>query len=175
MPLVDPEARKKYRAEFYKKNKERLRAQIDKRREEKLAEINARRRELWAKDREKNLSAERARAGQKRAYYFANKEKKHKQRKARMVADPGRFQAIWAKRHAAKKCAIPKWANLEAVAEVYRVARAASEVFSEPFEVDHIVPLQSLLVCGLHWEANLRVIPRTDNKLKSNRVWPDMP
>jgi 5-methylcytosine-specific restriction endonuclease McrA len=42
-------------------------------------------------------------------------------------------------------------------------------------EVDHIVPLKSPLVCGLHVEHNLQVIPATQNRRKHNRVWPDMP
>lgn len=41
--------------------------------------------------------------------------------------------------------------------------------------VDHIVPLRSPLVCGLHCEANLTVIPPLENQSKGNRHWPDMP
>jgi hypothetical protein len=41
--------------------------------------------------------------------------------------------------------------------------------------VDHIVPLQSEIVCGLHGEANLQLLTETENKVKSNKLWPDMP
>lgn len=44
-----------------------------------------------------------------------------------------------------------------------------------PHEVDHIVPIRSPLVCGLHVPWNLRVIPKQDNAVKSNHWWPDMP
>lgn len=40
--------------------------------------------------------------------------------------------------------------------------------------VDHIVPLQSNWVCGLHCEANLRVIPGAENESKRNFWWPQM-
>ena len=42
------------------------------------------------------------------------------------------------------------------------------------WEVDHIVPLQSPIVCGLHVEHNLQVIPASKNRSKHNRHWPDM-
>jgi hypothetical protein len=35
--------------------------------------------------------------------------------------------------------------------------------------VDHIVPLKSPTVCGLHCEANLRVLQKTDNLKKGNK------
>jgi hypothetical protein len=41
--------------------------------------------------------------------------------------------------------------------------------------VDHIVPLVSKFVCGLHCEANLQLLPGPENQRKGNRVWPDMP
>jgi len=43
------------------------------------------------------------------------------------------------------------------------------------FHVDHIVPLKSPLVSGLHTEANLRLLPGAENRSKHNRFWPDMP
>jgi hypothetical protein len=41
--------------------------------------------------------------------------------------------------------------------------------------VDHIIPLKSDFVCGLHCHTNLRVITAEENKAKNNRYWPDMP
>jgi len=43
------------------------------------------------------------------------------------------------------------------------------------WHVDHIIPLKSKKVCGLHNEFNLRLIPAIDNIRKRNLFWPDMP
>ena len=41
------------------------------------------------------------------------------------------------------------------------------------WDVDHIVPLNGKIVCGLHIPENLRVIPKTDNIRKGNRFSPE--
>ena len=42
-------------------------------------------------------------------------------------------------------------------------------------EVDHIVPINHPLVCGLHTEDNLQIVTANYNHFKSNYFWPDMP
>jgi len=54
-------------------------------------------------------------------------------------------------------------------------AKAMSVFHREPYVVDHIVPLSSPKVCGLHCSANLQVIPKHVNDSKGNAWWPDMP
>jgi hypothetical protein len=78
-------------------------------------------------------------------------------------------------RIARKLQATPSWIDKGKVLELYGAAQAATEIFETSVHVDHIVPLRSKYVCGLHCEANLRLLPGLDNQRKSNRVWPDMP
>lgn len=95
--------------------------------------------------------------------------KKYKRQKPELEA------AKVAKRRSTLLQAIPKWANLEAIEAIYREAKRIEKLTGTEYHVDHIVPLQSKIVSGLHCESNLRVLPATKNISKSNRHWPDMP
>lgn len=79
-------------------------------------------------------------------------------------------------RRAAQKQAIPLWADCQQVQDIYDLAAAWNRLWPEdPVNVDHIVPLVSDVVCGLHCHQNLRIIRKSVNTAKSNRWWPDMP
>lgn len=69
----------------------------------------------------------------------------------------------------------PSWSNKFFVEEAYRLARHRTEVTGVQWSVDHVVPIKSTIVCGLHCEHNLAVITASANRIKSNRFWPDMP
>lgn len=69
----------------------------------------------------------------------------------------------------------PKWATPHLIDEVYYLAALMSRLLSRPYEVDHIVPLRSPFVCGLHVEHNLAVLCKAENGRKSNLYWPLMP
>lgn len=79
------------------------------------------------------------------------------------------------KRYANKLKATPGWANDTLMLGFYLEAERLKKETGQIWEVDHIVPLQSKIVCGLHCEANLRVVSLEENRSKGNRWWPDMP
>jgi hypothetical protein len=127
-----------------------------------------------------------------RAYRAANKDKvasyfkaldqtpaRREQNNARLRAwkkvHPDRVNADWSRRRAQMMQAYPAWANDELIAEAYELAQLRTLWTGIPWQVDHIVPLNSELVCGLHWEGNLQVIPAVANLAKNNNWWPDMP
>lgn len=85
--------------------------------------------------------------------------------------------AYSAKRRAAKLNATPSW--LEELSglvfeEAALLAKARQKTTGISWDVDHIVPLQSKLVCGLHTFSNIAVVPTSVNRSKSNRYWADM-
>lgn len=76
---------------------------------------------------------------------------------------------------ARKENALPSWADREAISKIYLEAKLLSEEAGQKFHVDHVVPLKSDFVCGLHVPANLKIVGATENLSKGNRWWPDMP
>jgi hypothetical protein len=87
----------------------------------------------------------------------------------------GKIRTYQVVRKAGSDRATPLWANKFYIDEIYRLAKLRTKIMGFDWHVDHIVPLQSKLVCGLHCETNLCVIPAKQNQIKGNRYWPDMP
>lgn len=78
-------------------------------------------------------------------------------------------------RRAKLKQATPPWVDRGALTLVYIEAKREQERTGIKMHVDHIVPLVSDIVCGLHVPWNLQILFYRDNHRKSNKHWPDMP
>jgi hypothetical protein len=120
------------------------------------------------------------------AYRAANKDTVKASRDAWRTANPlykkrwdkenlPRLLALVSARKARRLQATPSWANEFFITEAYDLSTRRSESTGIKWHVDHVVPLMSKLVCGLHVENNLRVITKQENLEKGNRFWPDMP
>jgi hypothetical protein len=129
-----------------------------------------------------------------REYYQANRKEKlakQKVRDSRRVNEIRDYQARWrrekaehvrayreanrflyaahrAKRRALQLSATPSWSDAEAIRSLYEEATRLSEETGIPHEVDHIVPLQHPLVCGLHVLENLQILLFAENRQKKN-------
>lgn len=79
-----------------------------------------------------------------------------------------------AQRRAAKKCAFVSWANKKSIKSLYKEAQDLTLLTGIQHHVDHIIPLMSDIVCGLHCEQNLRVITATENISKHNKLIEDI-
>lgn len=85
------------------------------------------------------------------------------------LRDPAEGYAAASRRRAAKLNAMPCWADKRKINAIYARASRLREETGENWHVDHIVPLQSPVVCGLHVHQNLRIIPALENIKKSNK------
>lgn len=72
-------------------------------------------------------------------------------------------------RRARKANAAVKWANQEAIKEIYDQAAKVSKETGIKHHVDHIVPISGRNVCGLHVENNLQIITERENLRKGNK------
>jgi 5-methylcytosine-specific restriction endonuclease McrA len=80
--------------------------------------------------------------------------------------NPHKVRATLAKRRAAKLLATPKFGQ-DGIEDVYLEAHYFQ------MEVDHIIPLVSDKVCGLHVIANLQLLSKSANSAKRNRFDPN--
>lgn len=73
---------------------------------------------------------------------------------------------------AKKKQATPSWADHAAINAIYAEAVRLEKETGIKHHVDHIYPLQSKYLCGLHVAENLQILTASENCKKSNRIWP---
>jgi len=106
-------------------------------------------------------------------YYHDNIEAGRALRRRWAKENPAEALAARWRRIAAELQARPVWADDDAMRAFYAEARRLTEASGIPHHVDHIVPLRSARVCGLHCQSNLQVLPGSENQSKSNKHWPD--
>lgn len=116
---------------------------------------------------------------QQREYYLNNKEKflgYLRARRAIGCAEYKRERTMCSARRRAKMLkAMPAWFDRAERELIYKEAARLTLETGIKYEVDHVVPIRSKLVCGLHWHGNLRILTKAENAAKGNRHWPDMP
>lgn len=143
--------------------------------------------EDWALDNEKRKNRPKSEAAKAagRRYYEKNKEavkaranmrpveerRQHKQ--AYKEANPDLYKALTSVRKRRHREATPKWITPEQkldMRKTYLLAMKLTKISSERYVVDHIYPLISPVVCGLHVPWNLRVMTQDENLKKSNSL-----
>jgi 5-methylcytosine-specific restriction endonuclease McrA len=121
----------------------------------------------------------------KHAWYQANREQVMLAASTRPAEVKREYQTAWKERNAVwvkadtksrrrkHREATPKWltvAQKATMREIYKIAITMTQTTGEQYVVDHIVPLRSHEVCGLHVPWNLRVITQEENLKKSNKL-----
>ena len=67
-------------------------------------------------------------------------------------------------RRSRKRQATPFWSDLDKIQEIYK--NCPSDM-----TVDHIIPITSPIVCGLHVSWNLQYLTRSENSKKGNSLF----
>jgi len=80
----------------------------------------------------------------------------------------GKVNAMTRKRQASQIQRTPAWADDKYIELFYTGAKIEEERTGRKVHVDHIVPLQGKMVCGLHCEDNLQLLFAEDNCSKGN-------
>ena len=121
----------------------------------------------------------------KRKYYEKNRDAVIARAQARPLSEKRKWQKAWKDRNQLwvradtkarrrkHRLATPKWLTRRQKSEIrqlYQIAMTMTKTTGEQYVVDHIVPLRSEFVCGLHVPWNLRVITREENLIKSNQI-----
>jgi len=173
---ANKEKMKAYLKDYYEKNRDALRAQMAasyrnnadeyKRRARKWETLNPeRKRELRTQYRAANR--EKTRESSRRDW-----QKHGDKRRAAKALHRRQFPELGAHhcrlRQTRKQQATPTWADLGQIKALYREAARLRKETGDPWHVDHVIPLRNELVCGLHCEFNLRVVPGAVNQSKGN-------
>ena len=144
-------------------------------------------REDWGVDNErrKQLPKSDAAKAAGRRYYEKNREVVKAKALARPKEQVREYQARWSQgnvdavranvsnRRRRHRMARPKWLSVtqkQEMKQLYLIARQLTQTTGVRYVVDHIVPLRSDTVCGLHVPWNLRVITQDENLQKSNKL-----
>jgi hypothetical protein len=120
----------------------------------------------------------------KHEWYEQNKDKVISAAAARPAAVKQAYRNAWKQTHKTQvradtkarrrkhRKATPPWITRKQKSEIrqiYQIAITMTQTTGEQYVVDHIVPLRSEVVCGLHVPWNLRVITQEENLAKSNK------
>lgn len=160
-----PECKKEYDRRRYEQNPERKK-EYARRWYEQNSEREKENRRRWYEqhsERAKELS---------RRWHEENTERAKENKRRWGEQNPDKRNAISAKRRAIKNQAVAPWADLDAIKQIYTEAAELTKSTGIRHEVDHIYPLQSEYMCGLHVETNLQILTQSENASKRNRTWP---
>lgn len=86
----------------------------------------------------------------------------------KIIEKKAKWSSYIVERRKTRDKSMPPWANKKVIQSIYIKARQLTKETGIKYEVDHIIPSNHPLVCGLHVESNLQILTEYDNIIKSN-------
>lgn len=143
--------------------------------------------EDWATDNERRKSQPKSDAAKAagRRYYEKNKELAKARARNRPIELQREYRKAWKAKHPEQvqasanawkrraRNATPAWltpVHKLQIRELYLAARRLTRDTGVKHVVDHIIPLRSNEVCGLHVPWNLQILTHIENSSKGNRL-----
>lgn len=164
----NPEKYAKMLADWYIKNREHvLSRSFEYRNKPEVKAKELARQRIYYNERKVEIQAKR------KAILDNDSDKKQRYReisKSHYRANKHMYYEKYVRRKRAIVKATPPWANINAIREIYKESISKSLELGVRYVVDHFIPLNSKLVCGLHVENNLRIILELDNLQKANKL-----
>ena len=108
-------------------------------------------------------------AAKHKEYEKENRKRVNEVKRAYKKKNPVSSRANRMHYYAKKTNSVPSWADKAQIKAFYIHAQFMSKHTGIPHEVDHIDPLRSDKVCGLHCHQNLQVITAEANRKKNNK------
>jgi hypothetical protein len=196
MPHKDPEARKAYQREYDKANRERILARQKEYRKANRERLSAQEKEyrkanpekISARHREYRKANRERLSAQYRKYYKANRERLNAQKREYCKANAEKIKAQQReyckanreKRHAnsasyrarKKECSVPltETEKIKMRSLSRKMQRLNKKNDGVQYHIDHILPLD---YGGVHHPCNLRIMEKSENISKSNKITPE--
>lgn len=151
----NPESVKESLSKYYESNKETILAKSSERNKEKY---------LQYKDDPEYIA-------KRKQYYRDNQVSIEKKKRLYEASNRAQSNALKAKYRASKRKATPNWLTDEdnaQIVEFYDCCQMFKTYTGLEYQVDHIIPLRSDIVCGLHVPWNLQVLTAFENNTKNN-------
>lgn len=165
-------------AKFYAQNREREKARAQEWRlanKDHCKEVT----KAWRASNEKHFASvqrawERANPEKVKANKSASQKRNRPAANARnsayMKRNPDKINAMTKSRQRRVRQSTPAWADLRNIRAMYMSVARVSRCLGIEFHLDHYYPIRSDVVCGLHCEQNLRLLPGTLNRRKRNSL-----
>lgn len=116
----------------------------------------------WYSENKEKKRAYDAKRREEKRHLYREASKRHRD------SQPAKKKAgVIARRNGIAK-QTPAWANMGYMNLFYRLAKLEQQRLGQPVHVDHIYPLKSEWVCGLHCEQNMQLLLAKDNMRKNN-------